>query len=271
MPTLPTPLRAALGLAATALDEARKLPETLPQVPVAAVTTAMQASLRVQQHIAALAARGDEVISQLRGDARASRRSWATFDESPTEAVGGRSRPTAARRPPSIATVAEAADSAPAAPVSRCDCHPRAEQPGAEQRRRYASPAAASNGQAPGQQRPSRRALARPRPRKSTTPARSGPGEGQPPRRPAPRRPAPPRPAPPRPAPRRPAPRKAGTARPGASRPSASARRSEPLADAARRAKPAGTPNPATMAAEIVQAHQADGSPAPGGAGSAPE
>jgi hypothetical protein len=84
MPNIPTPLRAALGLAATAVDEARKLPETLPQavttVPMIAVSTAMQASMKVQQHIAMLAARGDEVLSQLRGNS-SEPPSWATFDD----------------------------------------------------------------------------------------------------------------------------------------------------------------------------------------------
>jgi hypothetical protein len=88
MPNIPTPLRAALGLAATAVDEARKLPETLPQavttVPMIAVSTAMQASMKVQQHIAMLAARGDEVLSQLRGRS-AEPPSWATFDDAATE------------------------------------------------------------------------------------------------------------------------------------------------------------------------------------------
>ena len=85
MPNIPTPIRAALGLAATAVDEARKLPETLPQavttVPLLAVSGAMQASLKLQQHLATLAARGDEVLSQLRGSS-AEPPSWATFDES---------------------------------------------------------------------------------------------------------------------------------------------------------------------------------------------
>lgn len=89
MPNIPTPIRAALGLAATAVDEARKLPETLPQavstVPLRAVSTAMQASLKLQQHLATLSARGDEVLSQLRGRPTEPP-GWATFDDSPAHA-----------------------------------------------------------------------------------------------------------------------------------------------------------------------------------------
>lgn len=86
MPNLPIPIRAALGLAATAVEEARKLPETLPQavttVPVLAVGAAMQASMRVQQRIAALAAKGDQVISEFRGTP-SEPPAWATFDDDP--------------------------------------------------------------------------------------------------------------------------------------------------------------------------------------------
>jgi hypothetical protein len=89
MSHIPTPIRAALGLAATALDEARRLPETLPQaattVPMTVITTAMQTSLKVQQRIAELAVRGDAVISQLRGTSPEPP-TWATFDDAPAEA-----------------------------------------------------------------------------------------------------------------------------------------------------------------------------------------
>jgi hypothetical protein len=84
MPSVPTPLKVVLGIAATAAEEARKLPEILPTAmagaPMIAVSTAMQASLRVQQHIAALAARGEEVLAQLRGTSDEPP-AWATFDD----------------------------------------------------------------------------------------------------------------------------------------------------------------------------------------------
>jgi hypothetical protein len=84
MPRVPTPLKVVLGIAATAAEEARKLPETLPTAvagaPMIAVSTAMQASLRVQQHIAALAAKGEEVLAQLRGTSEEPP-AWATFDD----------------------------------------------------------------------------------------------------------------------------------------------------------------------------------------------
>jgi hypothetical protein len=76
---IPPPLRAAAGLAALAIDNARKAPQRLIGLPVLAVSTALQASLKAQQTYAGLVARGDEVLGQLRGQQDAP--SWATFDE----------------------------------------------------------------------------------------------------------------------------------------------------------------------------------------------
>lgn len=79
MPQLPTPLRAALGLVATALDEARRLPDRAIELPMLAVSTALQMSLRAQQRYAHLAARGDDLIN--RRETTDDAPPWATFDE----------------------------------------------------------------------------------------------------------------------------------------------------------------------------------------------
>ncbi|HEY6748950.1 MAG TPA: lipid droplet-associated protein [Mycobacteriales bacterium] len=80
---IPPPLRAAAGLAALAIDNARKAPQQLLGLPVLAVSAALQASLKVQQTYAGLVARGDEVLGQLRGQQDAP---WARFDEDETPA-----------------------------------------------------------------------------------------------------------------------------------------------------------------------------------------
>jgi hypothetical protein len=79
MSPLPTPLRAAIGLAAQAVDEARHLPDRAIELPMLAVSTALQLSLRAQQRYALLAARGDELLN--RRDTTDEPPSWATFDE----------------------------------------------------------------------------------------------------------------------------------------------------------------------------------------------
>jgi hypothetical protein len=79
MVSLPTPLRAAIGLAATVVDEARRLPDRAIELPMLAVSTALQMSLRAQQKYVALAARGEEVLSSERvGDEPPE---WARFDD----------------------------------------------------------------------------------------------------------------------------------------------------------------------------------------------
>jgi hypothetical protein len=85
---IPEVVRAAAGLAATVLDEARKLPETLPGLPVRILGLAMQQAMKVQQHYAGLVARGDEVFTGLRGEHEPG---MATFDDDePAPATGFR-------------------------------------------------------------------------------------------------------------------------------------------------------------------------------------
>ena len=75
---IPEVVRAAAGLAATVLDEARKLPETLPGIPVRILGMAMQQAMKVQQQYAGLVARGDELFTGFRGEDEPG---LATFDD----------------------------------------------------------------------------------------------------------------------------------------------------------------------------------------------
>jgi len=75
----PAPLRAAVGLVATAADEARRLPDRALELPMLAVSTALQASVRAQQRYARLTARGDAVLH--RGEPTDEPPPGATFDD----------------------------------------------------------------------------------------------------------------------------------------------------------------------------------------------
>src|SRR5215207_10504731 len=75
---IPEVVRAAAGLAATVLDEARKLPETLPGLPVRVLGLAMQQAMKVQQQYAGFVARGDELFTGIRGEDEPG---LATFDD----------------------------------------------------------------------------------------------------------------------------------------------------------------------------------------------
>ena len=81
MPALPTPFRAALGIVATVLDNAKDFPDKAIELPMLAVSTALQLSLRAQQRYAALAARGDDLLSGRHTSDEPP--PWATFDDEP--------------------------------------------------------------------------------------------------------------------------------------------------------------------------------------------
>jgi hypothetical protein len=86
MPQLPTPIRAVLGLAVEAAEQARHLPDKAIELPMLAVSTALQMSLRAQQRYAMLAAKGDELLNHREPTDEPP--PWATFDapaDSPTD------------------------------------------------------------------------------------------------------------------------------------------------------------------------------------------
>jgi len=79
MSDVPLPLRIAAGLVVTALEQARELPDQLADLPVTAVSSAVQAGMRVQQRVTELAIKGDQVFSLLRPVEDTP--PWARFDE----------------------------------------------------------------------------------------------------------------------------------------------------------------------------------------------
>lgn len=78
--TFPLPVRVAAGLVAAGMDRIRHLPEDLPALSVTVAGQAVRASMRVQQEIAQLAGRGDEVLAGLT-NRPTERPAWAHFDE----------------------------------------------------------------------------------------------------------------------------------------------------------------------------------------------
>ncbi|MFD9740793.1 lipid droplet-associated protein [Umezawaea sp. NPDC059074] len=79
MKPLPLPVRIAAGLAVTAVERARLLPQQLAGLPVTVVSEALQLSMRLQQHVTELAIKGDDVLSGMRPPE--DEPEWATFDE----------------------------------------------------------------------------------------------------------------------------------------------------------------------------------------------
>jgi hypothetical protein len=80
MATAPYGVRLLVGAAATALDETRKLPQTILMYPMTVVSQVAQLVMKMQQDVADLVIRGDETLEQL-FPPKEEKPEWATFDE----------------------------------------------------------------------------------------------------------------------------------------------------------------------------------------------
>ncbi|GEE01856.1 hypothetical protein nbrc107696_23020 [Gordonia spumicola] len=76
----PYPARVMAGLLVTTVEETRKLPTRVITLPMSAVSSALQAGMRLQQNIAELAIKGDEVLSPI-FDKPEEQPAWAHFDD----------------------------------------------------------------------------------------------------------------------------------------------------------------------------------------------
>jgi hypothetical protein len=105
MKPLPMPIRIAAGLVATALEEAQQLPRKLVELPVTAVSQALQVSMRVQQRVTELAIKGDRALSALRPVPETP--TWARFDEdeTPSRANGLTNRSPSTQPPTRVSSV----------------------------------------------------------------------------------------------------------------------------------------------------------------------
>jgi hypothetical protein len=107
MKPLPMPIRIAAGLVATALEEVQELPRKLTEMPVTAVSGALQASMRLQQRITELAIKGDRALGALRPVPETP--VWARFDEdedlAPRNGLANGLRSVEMPRPPKVTPV----------------------------------------------------------------------------------------------------------------------------------------------------------------------
>ena len=79
MKALPFPVRIAAGLLAIALEQARDLPRAVIELPVTAVSQALQVPMRVHQKLSELAIKGDRLLGTLRPVEE--QPTWAVSDE----------------------------------------------------------------------------------------------------------------------------------------------------------------------------------------------
>ena len=80
MANAPYGVRLLVGAAATALEETRKLPQTILMYPMTLVSQAAHLVMRWQQNIAELVIKGDETLDTI-FPPKDEQPEWATFDE----------------------------------------------------------------------------------------------------------------------------------------------------------------------------------------------
>ena len=80
MATAPYGVRLLVGAAVTALEETRKLPQTILMYPMTVVSQIAQLVMKMQQDVADLVNKGDETLEQL-FPPKDEQAEWATFDE----------------------------------------------------------------------------------------------------------------------------------------------------------------------------------------------
>ncbi|MCH9735071.1 MAG: lipid droplet-associated protein [Actinomycetia bacterium] len=89
MATAPYGVRLLVGAAVTALEETRKLPQTILMYPMTVASQIAQLVMKMQQDVADLVNRGDETLGSL-FPAKDEQPEWATFDDEPdNEDEGG--------------------------------------------------------------------------------------------------------------------------------------------------------------------------------------
>jgi hypothetical protein len=85
MATAPYGVRLLVGAAVTALEETRRLPQTVITYPMTVVSQLAQLIMKMQQDVADLVNRGDETLDQL-FPPKDEQPEWATFDEDDDDA-----------------------------------------------------------------------------------------------------------------------------------------------------------------------------------------
>ena len=80
MATAPYGVRLLVGAAVTAIEETRKLPQTILMYPMTIASQVAHLVMKMQQDVADLVNKGDEALDQL-FPPKDEQPEWATFDE----------------------------------------------------------------------------------------------------------------------------------------------------------------------------------------------
>ena len=80
MPTAPYGVRLLVGAAVTAIEETRKLPQTILTYPMTVASQLAHIVMKLQQDLADLVIKGDETLESI-FPPKDEQPEWATFDE----------------------------------------------------------------------------------------------------------------------------------------------------------------------------------------------
>ena len=80
MATAPYGIRLLIGVAVTAIEETKKLPQTIVMYPMTVASTVAQMVMKVQQDLAGFAIKGDAALEAV-FPPKDEKPDWATFDE----------------------------------------------------------------------------------------------------------------------------------------------------------------------------------------------
>ncbi|MFY9921729.1 MAG: lipid droplet-associated protein [Mycobacterium sp.] len=96
MATAPYGVRLLVGAAVTAIEETRRLPQTILTYPMTVISQIAHLVMKMQQDVADLVNRGDETLENL-FPPKDEQPEWATFDEDVTDEVPAPSVPDGER------------------------------------------------------------------------------------------------------------------------------------------------------------------------------
>ena len=94
MATAPYGVRLLVGAAVTALEETRKLPQTILMYPMTVASQVAHLVMKMQQDVADLLIKGDETLEQL-FPPKDEQAGWATFDEDEVDVLDDADSPVA--------------------------------------------------------------------------------------------------------------------------------------------------------------------------------
>lgn len=84
MATAPYGIRLLVGVAVTAIEETRRLPQTIVMYPMTVASTVAQMVMKMQQDLAGIAIKGDAALEMF-FPPKDEKPDWATFDEDEAE------------------------------------------------------------------------------------------------------------------------------------------------------------------------------------------